>query len=77
MGWMMGWWLLVMLSGLLVVVGIILLLVWAGMRFWKPTTSDRPPAPEDPLTILQRRYARGEIKAEEYERIRADLERSR
>ena len=28
---------------------------------------------EKPLTILQRRYARGEIGPEEYERIRSDL----
>lgn len=32
---------------------------------------------EDPLTILKQRLARGEITVEEYERIRAILERDR
>jgi len=31
---------------------------------------------ETPLTILQRRYARGDISTEEYERIRATLAKS-
>lgn len=30
---------------------------------------------EDPLEILKRRYARGEITREEYERMREDLKR--
>jgi uncharacterized membrane protein len=72
-------WLLMMVFGLLVFVGIILLAVWAitrvaGSERLRPTSTSS--APEDPLTILQRRYARGEITGEEYERIRSDLKGS-
>jgi putative membrane protein len=80
MGGGMTWFFfLMMLFGLLVFVGIILLAVWAIAR-WTGTDRLRPsPAsspPDDPLTILQRRYARGEITRDEYERIRSDLKRS-
>ena len=79
-GGMMWVWFLMMLFGLVVFVGIILLAVWAVTRF---TGSDHPRpgstsnSPEDPLVILQRRYARGEITREEYERIRSDLQSAR
>ena len=47
-----------------------------------PTGGCRSPEPdrtahEDPLTILEQRLARGEVTVEEYERIRAILERDR
>ena len=38
----------------------------AGMAGWM-----MPEAPEAPLAIVQRRYARGDVGVEEYERIRA------
>ena len=61
-------------SWLLVAAGIVLLLIWAARRLggWAKGNVDEPP-----LTILQRRYARGEIGPEEYERIRGDLLRDR
>src|SRR5260370_738539 len=74
-----GWiWfgLLMMLFGLLVLVGIILLAVWAIARFAgneRQRSNTTSGSPVDPLTILQRRYARGEITREGYERIRPDL----
>src|SRR5205823_14173114 len=63
-GGMMGIWFLMMLFGLLAFIGIILLAVWAvtrlsgseRLRAGSPSASA-----EDPLVILQRRYARGEI----------------
>jgi len=75
MGGMMIFGVLMMVFGLLVIVGIILFAVWAATQLFKSTgpramTADRG---EDPLTILQRRYARGEIAQEEYERIRREL----
>jgi len=77
-GGMMWLGLLMMVLGLLIFAGIILLAVWAVTRL---TSSERSrssvPASsaEDPLVILQRRYARGEIGRDDYERIRSDLER--
>jgi len=78
-GGMMWVWFLMMLFGLLVFIGIILLGVWAvtrltgseGLRAGSASASA-----EDPLAILQRRYARGEIGRDDYERIRADLKGS-
>ena len=75
-GSMMWFGLLMMLFGFLIFIGIVLLAVWAIIRF---TGTDRRgpggPAnsPEDPLVILQRRYARGEIDHDEYERVRSAL----
>jgi len=80
MGGGMTWFFfLMMIFGLLVFVGIILLAVWAitrltGSERLRPSSTSS--APEDPLAILQRRYARGEITREEYERIRSDLKGS-
>jgi putative membrane protein len=52
--------------------GFIYLLVRAvgGHRYSLPETHR-----EDPLEILKKRYARGEINQEEYERMKKDLER--
>ena len=73
MGGMMGWpapgWLM-LAFWLLIVVGLVLLLVWGVRRAGGPR---QDAAGEPPLTALQRRYARGEIDAEEYERIRDEL----
>ncbi len=62
---MMGVFLLV---PLLVVVSIGALIVWA-LRDRRVANE----SPEPPLTILQRRYARGDISTEEYERMRTTL----
>jgi uncharacterized membrane protein len=61
---------LVAVSWLLVVAGIVLLLI-RGIR--RIGSRGMGAAEEPPLTIVQRRYARGEIGPEEYERIQADL----
>ena len=77
-GGMMWLGLLMMVFGLLVFAGIILLGVWAVTRLTgsERGRSDGPAnSAEDPLIILQRRYARGEIGRDDYERVRSDLER--
>lgn len=58
----------VMAAGLLLI--LLPLLAMAAMMGGPSPASD-----EEPLTILQRRYARGEIQPEEYERAREDLVR--
>lgn len=65
MGWMWLW----PVVGLAVVV----VLVWAMVRAGGAVA--RPHADESPEAILKRRYARGEIEREEYERALTDLRR--
>lgn len=67
-GWM-GWWMPVWMAFWL---GVLVLLVWAisraiGSHGWR--------AEDSPEQILKRRYARGEIEREEYERRLSDLRR--
>ena len=65
-----GW--LWMLGGLVVMVGIVLLVVWAlGGTLGSARDDARPTA----LEILRERYARGEITQEQFERSRQILER--
>ena len=63
MGWMWLWWLL----GL----GLLVLVVWAIARAAGGQAAPRQD--ESPETILKRRYARGEIDRDEYERRLSDL----
>ncbi len=70
MGWMMA---LMLLIPLLLIALNAALFVWAVRA--TGSTAERG-APEAPLTILQRRYARGDLGAEEYERMRVTLTKS-
>ena len=69
----MGWWMLF---------GSIWFVVFWGLIIWAVVTmvsklggdqSRQAPREESPLDIAKRRYARGEISKEEYDRLRADL----
>lgn len=65
MGWMGLWW----LGG----VAVLLLLAWSVWRAaGSPPPSHREESPE---ALLKRRYARGELDRDEYERMLADLRR--
>ncbi len=72
-GW--GWW---MLFGWLWFVlfwgAVIALIVWAVNRIGSRGQATNTPTP---LDIAKERYARGDINAEEFERIRRDLEAAR
>lgn len=63
-GWMAGGWL-----GPLLVIGLAALVVVGIVLAFGP----RGRAPEDPAEILRRRFARGEISAEEMEHARRAL----
>jgi uncharacterized membrane protein len=63
------------LSLLAVVAGVVLLVIWAARASGRPVYPTVPPSTaalqrETPLDILARRFASGEITAEEYERGR-------
>lgn len=66
-----GWWMLITWIGL---IALILFIVWAVRAVSGPSRREDP-APRqrsesDPLEILNRRYASGELTEEEYERKR-------
>ena len=63
-GWMMA---LMLLMSVVFFALLALLVVWV-VRSGRDTNSA-----EAPLTILQRRYARGDLGTDEYERLRAAL----
>ena len=65
-----GW--LWMLGGLVVLVGIVLLVVWALVGTLRQGRDDARPTP---LEILRERYARGEITQEQLEQAKQILER--
>jgi putative membrane protein len=59
-----------------VIIGVIVLVVWAVRRMSSnpKNTGIQAPANPTPRDIVQARYARGEINREEYQRILADLD---
>lgn len=65
MGGGMGFWMvLAMVSWLALIVGVVLLVVWAVRKF---AVSAGQRSEESALDILKKRYARGEISREEFE----------
>ena len=71
------WWgfgILHMLVLWAVVIGAFVLLVRA-IRFRPHHGFGLPPPPESALDVLKKRYAAGEIKREEFEQMRRDIER--
>ena len=71
---MMIWGILSFLLGLLLILLFVVIVFAAVKRLWGSKMpfliSDR----ENPLEILQKRYAKGEISKDEYERIKADIQ---
>jgi putative membrane protein len=68
MGFFGGW--IGMLVNLAILIGIVVLIVWAVKRF----TSNSPSmSVQTPREILQARYARGEITREQYQQMLQDL----
>ena len=69
-GWGWGGGLLMVLTMLIFWGGLILFGIWAVRQFSGGSGSDRP----DPKTILEERFARGEISKEELEEGRRTLD---
>ena len=68
-GWGFGW--IGMIFSLVLLVGIVMLIVWAANRF---SSGSRPSnGNQSAREILQARYARGEITREQYQQMLNDL----
>lgn len=61
MGWMSLWWILI--------VAVLVLVIWCA----RSATRRRDISLESPEQVLKRRYAKGEVDREAYERMLADL----
>ncbi|NPV59477.1 MAG: SHOCT domain-containing protein [Actinobacteria bacterium] len=70
-GWI--WMGLMMLAGVVLIVALVYALIKGFQSSGTGTYHAAPWHRETPLEIAQRRYAAGEITAEEFERIRKDL----
>lgn len=63
------------LATLLFLIGLVLLVVWFARAMTGPNSMRRahitpPPSVESPLDILRRRFAAGEISAEDFQKAR-------
>jgi putative membrane protein len=68
-------WMIVMMLGMVLFWGLVILgVIWLVREYGHP--SRHSAGPDDPLTILDRRFANGEITAKEYEERRRVLTRS-
>ena len=69
-----GFGLIGLLFNLAIVIGIVVLIIWAGKRFTSGRTNwSQPSGNQSPREILQARYARGEITREQYQQMLNDL----
>ena len=68
MGLFGGW--IGLIINLAVIVGIVILIVWAVKRFTSGSVSSGGQTPRE---IVQGRYARGELTREQYQQILNDL----
>lgn len=63
-----------LIFNLAIVIGIVILIVWAVRRFTSGATNwNQPSGNQSPREILQARYARGEITRDQYQQMLNDL----
>ncbi len=69
-----GFGLIGLILNLAIIVGIVVLVVWAARRFSGGGANwNQPSGGQPPREILQARYARGEITREQYQQMLGDL----
>ena len=74
LGMMGGFGIIGLLLNLVVLVGIIVLAVWAVKRFSTGSPNGNPASNnQSPREIVQARYARGELTREQYQQMLNDL----
>jgi putative membrane protein len=71
---MMGMMILMFFFGLLLIALFVLIVVVVVKRLWGSKMSSLISDRENALEVLKKRYAKGEIGKEEYERIKRDIE---
>ena len=75
--WWGGWWIFPMaMPVVMIIIGLVVIYFLFGRGGYRPPWCDRYPPGRDTetaLDILKKRYARGEIKKEEFEQMRKDL----
>ncbi len=61
--------------GILIILVLIVAVIWLiNSRYYSNRNIDRGNGGDDPLTILKRRYATGEIDSEEFKRMKKELD---
>lgn len=72
--WWGGWWMFPMVMPIVMVAIVLVILYFLfGRGGFRPPWWDRYPGGESALDILKKRYAKGEITKEEFERMKKDL----
>lgn len=69
-GMMYGFGWIGLILNIAIIIGIVILVVWAVKRFTSGSTSSSGQTPRE---ILQARYARGELTRDQYQQILQDL----
>ena len=70
------WWMCPMVMGIVLMAVISMIVCMrrrGGCRMTAGMGGERPPVAETPLDILKKRYARGEISKDEFEKMKKDI----
>lgn len=74
MGSHMGNWWLGFLFYFIFFIGIIILIIFLVRGLSSSKSQGPPPSKEEPLEILKKRYAKGEITKEQFHQMKKDIE---